>query len=679
MKKYMFVLLAVFLAMPCLALAQEEASATDPWQQAAVFEAGGDLGCQIVVLSEVEKSLADESSKKAMAEKAASFLNENSTTLGRQFYCVQLRVVGGEEQVPILAKYVKQPVEGYVARAALTKIGGSQAAAVLNEALDSATDESVIGFMDSLAQLGDETALPKIAKLAQSENAKIAYAAVWSLSKYGTKGHAVLKELGRPVSCQIAGSAALEIAQSYMSQGDKESAGAIYESLCVADAPRGVRRAAAVGLLKLADDPKQQVNEWLFGDDNVKATIACAWLGHFSDEEVEAIYAKLDRLNPAARTACLTVVMSREGEKARQVALEGLASDDLQKRINAIHALTAMQETDNLAQIMDCAANATEPTELAAISELLVAWGESQVGDTLMDAMNKPALRTFALDNLARMKCYRAIDPILALARGDDEPATNDALDALAQLCDPDSADMPRLLAFYLETKPGKVREQAERTIVRVCEKLADLEARADLTLDFAAAAENPGATRVALLPLLGKLGGAKVRQLLEPLLTDGDPAVQAAALRALCNWPNAAYLDDLWNLADNAELAPAYRQMALRAFVRVATLKSDRPESETLAMLQNAMKIATTAPDRNWCLKRAATVRTLESANWAAACLDDPALAETACSVIVELAHHRFLRQPNKARFEEILTQVEAVTKDAKTAELAKKARLGM
>jgi len=46
---------------------------------------------------------------------------------------------------------------------------------------------------------------------------------------------------------------------------------------------------------------------------------------------------------------------------------------------------------------------------------------------------------------------------------------------------------------------------------------------------------------------------------------------------------------------------------------------------------------------------------------------------------VIVELAHHRFLRQPNKAHFEPILRKVEATAKDKSIAELAEKARLGM
>jgi len=53
--------------------------------------------------------------------------------------------------------------------------------------------------------------------------------------------------------------------------------------------------------------------------------------------------------------------------------------------------------------------------------------------------------------------------------------------------------------------------------------------------------------------------------------------------------------------------------------------------------------------------------------------------LAQTACTVIVELAHHRFLREPNKAKFEPILLKVERTATDKDVAERAKKSRLGM
>ena len=95
--------------------------------------------------------------------------------------------------------------------------------------------------------------------------------------------------------------------------------------------------------------------------------------------------------------------------------------------------------------------------------------------------------------------------------------------------------------------------------------------------------------------------------------------------------------------------------------------------------MLKKAMRLADSSDNKNLALSRASSVRTLETVDWAAGYLDDPNLAQTACRVIVELAHHRFLRQPNKAHFEPILRKVEATANDKALVERAEKARLGM
>jgi hypothetical protein len=189
---------------------------------------------------------------------------------------------------------------------------------------------------------------------------------------------------------------------------------------------------------------------------------------------------------------------------------------------------------------------------------------------------------------------------------------------------------------------------------------------------------KNRDAFQAAVLPLLGRLGTDAVYKKIQPLLNSPTSGLSAAAVRAFCNWPSAQYADALWDLAVKSE-SPAYRSQALRAYARVVTLPSDRPAGKTLAMLKNAMQLADSSDNKTLVLSRAAAVRTLETVDWAATYLDDPHLAQTACEVIVKLAHHRFLRQPNKAHFEPILKKVEATAGDKSIAELAEKARLGM
>ena len=53
---------------------------------------------------------------------------------------------------------------------------------------------------------------------------------------------------------------------------------------------------------------------------------------------------------------------------------------------------------------------------------------------------------------------------------------------------------------------------------------------------------------------------------------------------------------------------------------------------------------------------------------------VDQPQHAEAACESIVELAHHRGLREPNKAEFHRALDKVLATTKDAVVIDRAKR-----
>ena len=63
--------------------------------------------------------------------------------------------------------------------------------------------------------------------------------------------------------------------------------------------------------------------------------------------------------------------------------------------------------------------------------------------------------------------------------------------------------------------------------------------------------------------------------------------------------------------------------------------------------------------------LKRAAAIRTIESLRFVVPYLDQPEFAQEACATVVELAHHRELREPNKAEFDGALDSVIRISKD--------------
>ena len=118
-------------------------------------------------------------------------------------------------------------------------------------------------------------------------------------------------------------------------------------------------------------------------------------------------------------------------------------------------------------------------------------------------------MRTPVIEVLTELKYYEAIDPLIRLAASPDAAVYEPALNGLRGIADPDEHDVPRLVTLLLKTPAGRHRDDVERTITVVCEKLPAGSDRAELVL--AALGQNQSAEATQYLPLLGRLGGPRL------------------------------------------------------------------------------------------------------------------------------------------------------------------------
>jgi len=88
---------------------------------------------------------------------------------------------------------------------------------------------------------------------------------------------------------------------------------------------------------------------------------------------------------------------------------------------------------------------------------------------------------------------------------------------------------------------------------------------------------------------------------------------------------------------------------------------------------MKKAMELASRDEERRAILEGLGNIRHIDTLHFVVTYLDQPTLAQAACKGIVELAHTRMLREPNKAEFAKVLDRVIATTKDKGLAERAK------
>lgn len=654
------------------------------WADMAKYEAGQDQKALLAMNWVVINAMNDPNRRAATAARLAKVLRDpTTTTAARKFLCAQLYRIGTEAEVAAVAPMLLDPASTDTARLFLERIKSKASVAALRAALDKLEGRPLIGVVNSLSLMQDDASVEKILGLTKSQDVDVALAAWRALGNFGSDAAAAfliegLKKADKAFAPRE--SAAVRTAILLESAGKHDKAMEIYRLLADRRRSLGARQAGFRALFAFSPDGSKAalIAAWSKSPDVAQQKVVISQLTTLSDAALEQVLHD-KAIGGKVQIALMEELASRHGEKMLPAMLEAANSSDPAKVQMALRFFASVGDPRVIPVLVKALRYDEETRRIAAA--VLAQRPKETVGPALLEALNKEIdLREQVVDILSTMKYYEAIDPLTKLARNADPAVYEGAVEGLRAICDPDETDLKRMFTLYLDVPAGPQRECVERAIAYICVKNPKPSERASILLGLVDRHrdKDQNAFQAAVLPVLGRLGTDAVYRRIQPLLNSPSPELSAAALRAFCNWPTAQYADALWEMATKSA-SKTDRSQALRAYIRVVTLPNKRPEGETLAMLKNAMKLADSNDTKEWVLTRAASVRTLATVDWVASYLDDPDLAQTACATIVALAHHRFLRQPNKARFDPILRKVEVTAKDKAIARLAEKARLGM
>jgi HEAT repeat protein len=648
-----------------------------------------DWGKDYKVLKPIDDAVVatqgDAAARKDLETRLAVVLKTNVSRDAKDYVCRKLMVIGSAESVPTLAGLLPSKDLSHMARYALERIPAPEAAEALRDALPHLTGTLKVGVIGSLGVRHDAASVPALVALLGDADAAVARAAACALGDIGSLEAATA--LGQLANNAPEGvkpaivDAYLECAERLLADGKKADALLIYKSLNSESRPKQVRLAAVVGLSRLAaaDQSNEELIQMIVGLVNHKDRDMRA-VGFQQVREsakgtaaTSRFVALLPALSPGVQAGLLAALATRGDVAARPAVLEMLRSREPEVRTAAIEALGALGDTADVPALAQWAAG-TAAEEAAARASLIQLSGPTVNAAIVAELKQSsvPAIRVNLLRVLAARDAKDSVTGILPAAEDADAKVRMAAMTTLAQLAGPERvADMVKGL---LKAEPGPEREAAERAVMVVCDRNKDAAKRAEPLL--AALTRLSEDDQTTLLPTLGRVGGPAARKVVDAAIADQNPNRREAGLRALCNWPDASAAPKLQELAESGDAGQ--RIAVLRALIRVAALPDKRSDAERLNLLKKTMTMVTRDEERNLVIRRARAVRTIESLRFAVPYLDQPALAQAACGTVVELAHHRELREPNKAEFGKALDVVIRIGKDPGMVDRAKRYKKG-
>jgi len=609
--------------------------------------------------------------RKELAHRLAGVLDSGAAQGAKDFACRQLSVIGTAETVPALARLLTDDKVSHMARYALERIPGPAVDDALRQALGKLQGKLLIGTINSLGNRRDAKSVNDLAGLLGHADPAVAGAAAAALGKIGPAAAETLaKALGtaRDEVRPAVADACITCADALLAQGKKEQSAELYDRVRGAASPKAVRVAATRGAI-LARGPAGVglLMEHIRTADPNLFGVALSLVRELPGEEVaKAIAAEAGKL-PADRQALVIEALGDRGDRGAAPAVLALVqSGEPQVRAAALRALGRVGDAAAVPTLMPLAAGAEGEVAQAAIAALSTL-RSPQVDAALVqmagsaDAKTRPVV----IEIIGRRRIAEATPLLLKAAADADAAIRAKALKALGDTAG--LGDLATVAGMLAKAQTAPETTAAESAITAICVRVADKEACAERLTG--ALAQAAGANRAALLRALGQVGGAKALEAVRAALKDADAEIRNSAVRALCDWSDAAAAPDLAALAKSSSTR-THQILALRGFIRLIGLPGVSADKK-FAMCQEAMELAPRIEEKKLVLGALGGVHSAAALAMVVPYLENPAAKDEASAAAVSIGEK--IADRHRAEVADAMAKVLKVTANKDLQQRAK------
>ncbi len=591
-----------------------------------------------------------------------SFLKSDVTLAGKQFVCEELSVIGTKTSVAILSEMLISPTTSNMARYALERIPDKAAGKALRKALSKTNGDEKIGVINSLGQRGDASSVKPISKLIYDKTNKgLAAAAVAALGKIGTeKAAKALKKARNKTWAEFRfaiSDAYLNCANKLAGNGNLKKAREIYNELFGIGEPQNIRYAALRGLVKTSSGNSARILvDVLNSGDPLMQSAALGLVGEIpANQNIEPILQILPTLPEAGQVQLLYAIANRpESDEStsniasRKAAVTSINNDSQEIRIAALKAFASLGDATSVLLLAQTAAKTKSSERNAARNSLYRLKGDD-IDKTILQNIphNSVKVTTELIHSVVERQTQNATSTLLKTAQNENSDIRLASIKALKTVGDPES--LPAMITLLLSAQSNAENREWEKTLTSIANQLPEPRGRGEAVLAALPLVEDVE-KKSTLLHVLGKTGDPAGLPLLQSALNDVDKEIQTAAIRALSEWPDDTPKNDLLKIAQS----PAndkQQVLALRGFVKLIGLQSEREDAETSKLYQTAFGLAKNDTEKKKILSALADVKTIIALDLAGQHLQDSTLQQEAQAAIIKIAEVTRDSDPGKTK----------------------------
>jgi HEAT repeat protein len=387
----------------------------------------------------------------------------------------------------------------------------------------------------------------------------------------------------------------------------------------------------------------------LRSDDQEMQAAAIAMVKEMPGTQVtEALAKELPNLSAKSQVQLLSALGDRGDVAARPAVVAAVKSEDQSVRIAALRALGQLGDDSTVELLAQVAAGAKGAEQKAARDSLYRLRGPN-VDKVILATIPKAEAKTKVelISSVGQRNITAGVATLLETAKDSDRKVRTGSLRTLKVVAGPEN--LPALVELLIKAKSSSDRTEAQKTIAAVAHRIADKNRQAASVLALLPSVKEIP-SRCSLLNVLGRIGDNSALPVLNAALKDENVEVQTAAIRALADWPTPEPVAELLKVAENSG-NKVHRILALRGFVRLLGLASDRSAGETIEMYKKAMSLAPDAGEKKKVLSGLASTKSLAAMQMAAGYLDDKALSVEAGAAVIIIAGGIYADYPKQAK----------------------------